>query len=449
MSFKQKEAEAIQVNMRQLASKSLDELDAIAADLLRKIPELSWFNKPLETAVLLQLYRKGGIINEALFNRVVFTLADISVLRKHIEAMLDAGRVDYPCHKSLVVNKPHVAFFSVKFGDFLSSQEYFLEILKRISLVLNVTLISDRTISGAYKGLFRCFEGVNLSGLPKLSVTENFTHIADLSRGHWAGFQSARDKVLVVDPHGMPMADPRLVDAQLVSREWRNFNGFFNRPASISSELMMFVPPESNLREYPPIAPIRPSTSRVVFGAFCRTAKLNAQTVSEWAKILIRHPDSEIRFAFFQSNQQSEVFVQHVFSRLGVARERVSFLPRVGAGEYLDYFNDVTIVLGAMPEQGGVSCMDALMMGCCYVVCEELSNTLVASDVLYQLGLGHLSAESIPEYHALIDRLVIDRDIYIDTEFRENLRQRLLTSSLSRADAVSAAWIKFFLNGSA
>jgi hypothetical protein len=439
------EAEQLAAASREVSKLDLATLEGLAAKLIACPHELSWLNKPYEAAVFAELRERTGIINERLLERFFLTTHDTSSLFSLVDrrgALSEEN--DFRNEHLLSVSPLRVLFLSAKFGNYVSSQEYFFEVLRGVSASLEFTLLSDRGFSEKYTQHFRC---------EKFSSPEDFFQIlgkvgpaliVDLSGSYSHLLRNVAPPHFVVDPHGAPQVGADHLYSQLATGSFRKFKRFLKRPIWVAEDPLMFIPPPSEVRQYAEIKRAATQGGPIIFGAFCRTMKLSMPVVREWAAILRRHANSQLWFAFIQSNPQSEAIARKIFAGLGVSSDRVRFLPRMHARDYLSGLNEVTINLGAMPEQGGISCMDSLLMGCPYVVCDELSNTFVSALALEELSLREWVAPTIEGYHAMIDGLLGDRVKLSDVGVRQEIRNRLLCSPLGSAARTANEWLRFF-----
>jgi hypothetical protein len=444
VSNESSESAQIEDAFRAGARMSSDQLRSSIEALLAQPPEISWVAKPTEIALFGLLFERTRFVDDRIVGRFLYTLKDVGYLFEILKTIGFQIQDDMSKPKTLLSGEPSVFFLSTKFGDYVSSQEYFSDVLQLVARSMKVVLLSEREFSVRYKHRFQC---INFTGALELeSFLSGFPGglVVDLSGGHSEMFSGLSQKFRVVDPHGAPRLSTAYLHSQLATASFVKYRRLLVNPVDSLSDPLMFAPAESAFRSYPEIDRSDRVSRNIIFGAFCRTAKLNLPVVREWAKLLRRYRSAELWFAFIQSNTVSEVFVKRVFERLGVSPDRVRFVPRLDTRSYLELMNRVTINLGAMPEQGGISCMDSLMMGCPYVVCRELSNTLLSSLSLQELGLHSWDASSIQEFHDVIDRLVNDSRRLSDPDTRRSIRGRLMSSGLASGDRTAREWVRFF-----
>lgn len=419
---------------------NLDELRRLRDQVCASIAELSWINKALEAALLVELNRRLGLLDHNLFNRVFFTVEDLSIfddLRPGVAFRAQS------LHELKTRDTTKVLVLGSKFGEFVSSQEYNRGILRKLGEHLEVVIASRQPIDNAYSSTFKSYKFEYPGDARRLCTTIRPDKVVDLTGDHHEVMCLLARDFHVADLQGQGQS-AGVEHTSLFWPDAKNYLGFLPRPIRADGVNRLYVPPEGSLRRYPQVDPsARIGSADVVLGAFCRTAKLSLNVIRVWSEIMISHPNSRLLFAFIQSNTTSEKFVKDIFTKFGVGDERVSFLPRCDTTLYLSQLNAVDISLGAMPEQGGISCLDSLVMGCPYLVCEELSSTLASSIILDDLGLGDWSTKTETEYRSLIGDMIINVELFRRNQFRKTVRSRVLDSPLARADGVADVWRRF------
>ena len=317
-------------------------------------------------------------------------------------------------------------------------------VLERLGAGIEIILASTKPISTDYARAFETHRVDHIGDLRALCRISKIDKLVDVSGNHQEMRRSLARELHVADIWGDPLAGLSATSS-LVWHGLKKYQNFLCNPVMVGSTPGMFLPAESAQRAYPRIGiELNDSKEKEVrLGAFCRTAKLNLRVVRLWADIMKNYPEATIKFAFINSNPTSEKFVRGIFQKFGVSAERVYFLPRMDTKTYLDFLNSIDINLGAMPEQGGISCMDSLLMGCPYPVCDELSNTFTSSIVMKTLGLEGWVADTVDAYRSLIERLISELSISRSADFRESIRSRLMQSSLAKPDDVASVWNRF------
>jgi len=422
------------------AERPVEELISIRNHLFTLVPERAWFTKNLESNLLIELYKRSGVLDQVLFSRTFFSVPDISVfdgLRTFRAASPDSFETQQ------YFDAGPVLFIGSKFGEYVSSQEYVWDVLKSLNDKCEIVLASDKPISNKYQDEFDVHGFAGFKDLYNLIESRRITKLVDLTGSYSDEARKLSRYVSIFSPWGSFDFDYN-VDASIAWPELVRYHKFI--PCSKAPSLkhpMMFLPSESPLRRYPSLRVSRGNSKVLSFGAFCRTAKLSLSVIDLWISLLLRYPNASLTFSYIQSNCHSEKFVKAYFESKGIRSARVNFLPRMNSATYLDALNDIDICLGAMPEQGGISCMDSLLMGCPYVVCNSLSNTFTATGCLQYLGLSDWAADDEASFSRIIQTLISNIDYFRSLETRRWLRELLLDSTLANSNAVAEIWRDF------
>jgi protein O-GlcNAc transferase len=189
-----------------------------------------------------------------------------------------------------------------------------------------------------------------------------------------------------------------------------------------------------------------PATTRghVTFGAFNRLPKISDEAVRTWGRVLAAVPTARLLLKCPGADQ--EPTRAQLLARLdaaGISAERVTLLGSTPHPDHLAAHADIDIMLDTFPQSGGITTLDALLMGVPVVtLLGQRAPGRVSASLLTTLGLSDLVAETPDGYVAIASRLAADRDRL--THQRSTLRQRLLASPLADArqyaQAVDAAY---------
>jgi predicted O-linked N-acetylglucosamine transferase (SPINDLY family) len=166
----------------------------------------------------------------------------------------------------------------------------------------------------------------------------------------------------------------------------------------------------------------------MTFGSFNHAAKLTATARRLWAQILQRLPQSRLLLVGVPEGRAREDLLRD-FGAAGVGAERLTVLPRVSMGEYLQQFDAVDIALDSMPYGGGTTTFDALWMGVpVLTLAGERPASRSAASILGALGLEQWVAATPEEY--LRRALAHAADPQGVAALRGSLRARLRESPL-------------------
>jgi len=204
--------------------------------------------------------------------------------------------------------------------------------------------------------------------------------------------------------------------------------------------------------ESPPVNPA-PSASAgfITFGSFNQLAKVNAEVVALWSRVLHAVPGSRL---FLRSpilldagtvERLTERFGQH-----GIGPERLLFSgDRLSVAEHLRAYHKVDIALDPFPYNGTTTTCEALWMGAPVVTLQGASHvSRVGTSLLTHLGASEWIADSEEAYVAIAQTLAAAPSRL--TEIRANLRQRIMQSpwgdaarfARDMAQALRQVWVE-------
>ena len=232
---------------------------------------------------------------------------------------------------------------------------------------------------------------------------------------------------------GLDAIDGFLIDRVIVPPEE---DGLYAERIVALPGPICFEPPA----ELPPVTPLPASTrGYVTFGAFNRLPKVSERTRDTWAAVLASVPGS--RLLVKTGAQDSDGARQQLLDDLvarGIARERITLRGHSSRLEHLAAHGEVDLMLDTFPHTGGVTTVEALLMGVPVVTLfgEGVAGRLSAS-FLTALGLTDLVAKSTDEYVEIARQLAGRPDWLADQ--RTTLRGRLLASPAGDTRAYTRA----------
>lgn len=170
----------------------------------------------------------------------------------------------------------------------------------------------------------------------------------------------------------------------------------------------------------------RKKTDPIVFGSVNNIAKLSADTLQTWARILKESPDSRLAVLATSRDldQTARLLVKH-----GIDPNTLIVLSRTPSSKFLELFNQIDIALDPFPYNGGVTTCDALWMG--VPVITLAGNTYVSRQgvsLLRAVGLPELIAQNPDDYVRIARQLANSRDEL--ARLRSNLREIMTASPL-------------------
>ncbi len=200
--------------------------------------------------------------------------------------------------------------------------------------------------------------------------------------------------------------------------------------------------PESLWCYPPPVSPApgplpASQTGYVTFGSFNGLAKITADVIAAWARILSRVPGSRLTILTGVGPRTDERILD-AFALQGVSARRLTLLKRAERGGYFELFRQADIALDPFPYTGCNTTVDALWMGV-PVITLAGSTCFSRQSVgpLTLLGLADLVASSQDDYMETAVRLA--GDVERLSELRGSLRERMRQSPLTNVQRLYPA----------
>ena len=168
----------------------------------------------------------------------------------------------------------------------------------------------------------------------------------------------------------------------------------------------------------------------VTFGSFNNLAKISAEAISLWARILCRAPESRMILKFAGlGDEPVRRRILDLFSAADVSPARITLLPSSPYVEYLATYREVDIVLDALPFTGSTTTCEALWMGVPVITCPgETFASRHGLSHLASVGLQELVAGDHADY---VWRAVeLAEDLPRLAALRASLRERMAASPL-------------------
>ncbi|MBF0194248.1 MAG: tetratricopeptide repeat protein [Magnetococcales bacterium] len=236
----------------------------------------------------------------------------------------------------------------------------------------------------------------------------------------WAGY---------VGTTGLPTMDWLIADKHYVPEDEDKF--YTEKILRLPDSWVCYTPPWY----VPDIAREQPQTTDIdnkqfILGCFANPAKINADMASVWAKILLKHPTAKLLLMYDKMDDAWNIKrVKNFFINEGVEQDRVIIEGKRPHRDFLARYNSVDLALDTLPYSGGLTTMEALLMG--VVVVTTPGSTFAgrhAKSILYAVGLKELVAENLDEYVKLVSKLIDDPQRL--QKLRQGLRERFLQSPL-------------------
>ncbi|MBF0445448.1 MAG: tetratricopeptide repeat protein, partial [Magnetococcales bacterium] len=257
-------------------------------------------------------------------------------------------------------------------------------------------------------------DGMGDSELAKVIVADKIDILIDLA-GHtinnrlntfakkpapiqmsWAGY---------VGTTGLPAMDWLIADKYYVPEDEDRFHT--ENVLRMPDSWVCYTPPGY----IPDIKRVKPlNTNELLLGCFANPAKINAGMAAVWAKILRKHPKTKLLLLYAKMDDVANVKrVKNYFTNAGVEQSRIIVEGKMPHREFLARYNSVDLVLDTLPYSGGLTTMEALLMG--VPVVTTSGNTFAGrhgQSVLMAVGLEELVVNNLDEYVKLVSELIID-----------------------------------------
>lgn len=221
---------------------------------------------------------------------------------------------------------------------------------------------------------------------------------------------------------GLDAMDYALMDDVIVPPELEH--GYHERILRLSS-LLTFDP---FLELPPPLPPPIRQNGYVTFGSYNRVEKISRPILMTWCEVMKAIPDSRIilKFGGLDAGETAAQLLQ-AFEHFGVSRERVETRGHTPRDEHIRQYGDIDIMLDAWPHVGGITTLEAAMMGApCVTLLGERAPSRVSASILTTLGMMDWIAET-PEDYVRIAREKAAADL---SDLRAGLPDRVRNSVL-------------------
>lgn len=212
---------------------------------------------------------------------------------------------------------------------------------------------------------------------------------------------------------------PGEADAYHTERLIRLPKGFLCfRPWSSGSGLAVLPPPCS-------------VDGHITFGSFNNLSKITPATLDLWGKIMLAVPNARL---LLKSHTASDLQVWKrlaaCFESMGIAPQRLEFLPRAGSyTQHLEQYRRLDIALDTYPYHGTTTTCEALFMGVPVVtLAGDRHAARVGVSLLTHAGLPEFIAGSADDYVSIAVRW--SRDPAPLADLRASLRARIEHSPL-------------------
>ncbi len=186
----------------------------------------------------------------------------------------------------------------------------------------------------------------------------------------------------------------------------------------------------------------------VTFGSFNGAVKVTPAACRRWAEVMLRVPGSRMVIGDISSERKRAAILRDMVS-VGVADDRIAFVPRVPLDEYMGLYNLVDITFDTFPYGGGTTTFDSLWMGVPVVATVgETPVSRSAAGILSALGLDDWIAPAVDDFVDVAVARASDRDACraLRDALRPRMRDSLLTDLPRYTRDLEAAYRRMWLD---
>ena len=227
---------------------------------------------------------------------------------------------------------------------------------------------------------------------------------------------------------GMPCFDALIGDGEVILREEEAF--YSETVLRVAQSYLTF----SVDYPMPPVAALPCAVSApFTFGCLGSQYKITSEVVAAWSRILIASPGSRLLLKNKRLKEDTScAFVEKLFRRFGVARERIVFEGPEEHYEFLTAYDGVDVALDTFPYNGGTTTTESIWQGVPVIAfAGDRWASRTSASILRAGGLGDFVADDLKEYVALAVRLANSPEERPRlAALRANMREQLLASSV-------------------
>jgi predicted O-linked N-acetylglucosamine transferase (SPINDLY family) len=149
------------------------------------------------------------------------------------------------------------------------------------------------------------------------------------------------------------------------------------------------------------------TSNRITLGCLNSFCKINEPTLSLWAQILNRVPDSSLLMVAPEGTARERTLDR--FRKDGIVPERIQFVARQPVADYLRTYHRIDIALDPLRYNGGTTTCDALWMGVPVItLAGSTAMGRAGVSILTNAGLHELIAHSPQDYVQIAAALALD-----------------------------------------
>jgi predicted O-linked N-acetylglucosamine transferase (SPINDLY family) len=184
----------------------------------------------------------------------------------------------------------------------------------------------------------------------------------------------------------------------------------------------------------PPVAELPClDNSPFTFGCLGSQYKITSEVVEAWSRILTASPGSRLLLKNKRLKKESACeFLENLFRKLGVTRERLQFEGPEDHFEFLKAYDRVDVALDTFPYNGGTTTTEATWQGVPVITfAGDRWASRTSTSILRAGGLAEFVANDLEGYVSLASRLADSPEERPRLSYlRTNMRKQLMASSV-------------------
>lgn len=223
---------------------------------------------------------------------------------------------------------------------------------------------------------------------------------------------------------GIREIDYLLVDSHVVKPEEEQF---FSEKIYHISDCYMHANPYGQLK--PVQAAPHQRNGYITIGSFSTLRKINDEVIHTWSAILRAAPNAKLLLRTNLQNEQVKQYIVDKFARHSITSEQLLIKNFVSHDNICDAYAELDIALDPFPYGGGVTSIEAMMMGVPMISWYgPIIMSRVTASMLQTMNYPELVANTLEDYVSKAVALIND-PVRIN-QYRAEIRERMLKSNL-------------------
>lgn len=190
-----------------------------------------------------------------------------------------------------------------------------------------------------------------------------------------------------------------------------------------------------------PGPPPRERNGYVTFGSFNRVEKISDEILGAWCAVLNAVPDSRMLLKFGGLGGETEQRLRAKFAGHGIADERIEVRGNSDRATHLAAYGDVDIMLDTWPHGGGVTTLEAMLMGVpCVTLTGDRTPSRLSASILTTLGMREWVANHPGTYVEIASTKAVEDLAELRAGLPERVRKSIIGDTKSYCRAVEIAY---------